>query len=155
MYAPSPPHIPIAGLAVNPVVENLYSMEGFINLYRYFAIFSCLAFYFWTFMLPRWAKMWLRRVWNLFRFLKILTILNFISGFIISINSVSVSASSFLQSILTVAKLIGLAVLILTGAVLLFQGNAEHFRNPFALRDLNPGLLPGAFYSGIFAYAGW
>ncbi|KAJ8030789.1 Cystine/glutamate transporter [Holothuria leucospilota] len=75
--------------------------------------------------------------------------------FIIFINSFSVSASSLLQSVLTVAKLIGLAILILTGAVLLFQGYTDNFRNPFVVNNFNPGLLPGAFYSGIFAYAGW
>lgn len=74
---------------------------------------------------------------------------------IIFINSVSVPASSHLQSVLTVAKLIGLGVLILTGAVLLLQGNTDNFRNPFAVSNFSPALLPSAFYSGIFAYAGW
>ncbi|XP_071838363.1 cystine/glutamate transporter-like [Apostichopus japonicus] len=71
------------------------------------------------------------------------------------INCLSVPVSSHLQSFLTVAKIMGLAVLILTGMVLLFQGNVDNFKNPFVVEDFQPALLPSAFYSGIFAYAGW
>lgn len=77
------------------------------------------------------------------------------TGLIIFINCVSVPVSSHLQTFLTFAKVLGLVVLIVTGAVLLFQGNTGNFKNPFVIREFQPALLPSAFYSGIFAYAGW
>ncbi|XP_033626493.1 cystine/glutamate transporter-like [Asterias rubens] len=72
------------------------------------------------------------------------------------INSVSVTWTTRVQVFLTIAKVIGLAIIIFTGIVMLFKGETEHLQNAFeGSENTDPTLIPLAFYSGLFAYAGW
>ncbi|KAJ8041537.1 Y+L amino acid transporter 1 [Holothuria leucospilota] len=70
------------------------------------------------------------------------------------INAWSVPWSTKVQDIFTVAKVLALVAIIITGAIFLFQGETSNFQNSFE------GTLPGskvalAFYGGLFSYAGW
>ncbi|XP_022094471.1 cystine/glutamate transporter-like [Acanthaster planci] len=72
------------------------------------------------------------------------------------LNSVSVTWTTRVQVFLTIAKVIGLTIIIITGIVLLFQGKTEHLENAFAgSENTDATKIPLAFYSGLFAYAGW
>ncbi|XP_072024711.1 cystine/glutamate transporter-like [Amphiura filiformis] len=72
------------------------------------------------------------------------------------LNSVSVSWTTRLQVILTIAKCVGLIIIILTGVVLLFKGETQHLENGFAgAENTDPTTVPLAFYAGLFAYSGW
>ncbi|KAJ8041320.1 Cystine/glutamate transporter [Holothuria leucospilota] len=70
-------------------------------------------------------------------------------------NSISVPLTRKVQIIFTVAKLLGLAIIILSGIVLLIQGNTSNFQNAFNVKEVDWKQLPLAFYSGLFAYSGW
>ncbi|XP_052817176.1 large neutral amino acids transporter small subunit 2-like [Mya arenaria] len=74
------------------------------------------------------------------------------------VNIYSVRAATKIQDFFTVAKLLALLLLIITGAVMIGKGEHEYLVNAFEPMD---GATPGvgsvslAFYSGLFAYAGW
>lgn len=70
-------------------------------------------------------------------------------------NSVSVPLTRKVQIIFTVAKLLGLAIIITSGMVLLIQGNTSNFENAFNVKEVDWKKLPLAFYSGLFAFTGW
>ncbi|CAK9303810.1 unnamed protein product [Gordionus sp. m RMFG-2023] len=73
---------------------------------------------------------------------------------LMAINCASVKLAMKLQDIFTACKLIALFVIIICGAVKLFQGNTDNFHNAFV--GTNTGKdLSLAFYSGLFAFAGW
>ncbi|XP_071495322.1 cystine/glutamate transporter-like [Diadema antillarum] len=71
------------------------------------------------------------------------------------INCMSVVWTARLQVFFTIAKVLGLVILIITGLVFLCRGYTENLENAFANANINPRGLPSAVYSGIFAYSGW
>ncbi|XP_072169175.1 Y+L amino acid transporter 2-like [Diadema setosum] len=69
------------------------------------------------------------------------------------INSVSVKLTTRLVNILTVAKVVGLVVLIISGLIYLGRGHTEYLENAFQTSmSMN---IPLAIFSGIFAFDGW
>ncbi|PIK43573.1 putative cystine/glutamate transporter [Apostichopus japonicus] len=70
-------------------------------------------------------------------------------------NCISTGLTRRVQIIFTIAKLLGLAIIIISGIVLLIQGNTSNFKNAFNVKEVDWPLLPLAFYSGLFAYSGW
>ncbi|CAL8328713.1 cystine/glutamate transporter [Gadus morhua] len=71
------------------------------------------------------------------------------------LNSMSVTWTARFQIFLTFAKLLAILVIILPGMYLLFTGETRNFENAFDLTAMNLADLPLAFYSGMYAYAGW
>ncbi|CAL8264375.1 unnamed protein product [Lota lota] len=71
------------------------------------------------------------------------------------LNSMSVTWTARIQIFLTIAKLIAISIIILPGMYLLFKGETRNFENAFDLTSMNLADLPLAFYSGMYAYAGW
>ncbi|XP_030831844.1 cystine/glutamate transporter isoform X1 [Strongylocentrotus purpuratus] len=72
---------------------------------------------------------------------------------LVFINCVSVKWSSRLINTLTITKVIGLFVLIITGLVYICRGNTSNLTDAFDIpMDVN---IPMAIYSGIFAFGGW
>ncbi|CAL8300863.1 unnamed protein product [Arctogadus glacialis] len=71
------------------------------------------------------------------------------------LNSMSVTWTARFQIFLTVAKLLAILVIILPGMYLLCTGETRNFENAFDLTAMNLADLPLAFYSGMYAYAGW
>ncbi|XP_059170201.1 large neutral amino acids transporter small subunit 1-like [Physella acuta] len=71
------------------------------------------------------------------------------------VNAMSVRAATRIQDIFTAAKLLALVIIILTGVVLIAKGSVEHLNTAFEDTNLSVGKISLAFYSGLFAYAGW
>jgi L-type amino acid transporter 8 len=73
------------------------------------------------------------------------------------VNTVSVRAVTWVQNFFTIAKLLALTLIIVTGAVLLIQGGPyrESFHNAFEWPEVTAGQIALAFYSGLWAYNGW
>ncbi|CAL8098783.1 unnamed protein product [Calicophoron daubneyi] len=71
------------------------------------------------------------------------------------INSYSVRLSTRVQDFFTYAKVFALLLIIVTGAVRMCMGYVDELREPFEDSNWNPGDVAKAFYSGMFAYAGW
>ncbi|CAL8358658.1 unnamed protein product [Merluccius merluccius] len=71
------------------------------------------------------------------------------------LNSMSVTWTARIQIFLTIAKLIAISTIILPGMYQLFKGETKNFENAFDLSSMNLADLPLAFYSGMYAYAGW
>ncbi|XP_059377694.1 cystine/glutamate transporter-like [Carassius carassius] len=71
------------------------------------------------------------------------------------LNSMSVSWTARIQVFLTFTKLLTIAVIIVPGVYLLFKGETKNFENAFEVSTVHLSGLPLAFYSGMFAYAGW
>ncbi|XP_041455204.1 Y+L amino acid transporter 2-like [Lytechinus variegatus] len=72
---------------------------------------------------------------------------------LVYINCVSVKWSSRLTNALTVTKIIGLMVLIISGIVNMCRGYTQNLTNAFAIpMEVD---IPKAIYSGIFAFGGW
>ncbi|XP_060783215.1 cystine/glutamate transporter [Neoarius graeffei] len=71
------------------------------------------------------------------------------------INSMSVSWTARLQIFLTFSKLLAMAIVILPGLYQLFRGETKNFQNAFEVDAVKLSGLPLAFYSGMYAYAGW
>ncbi|XP_027019403.1 cystine/glutamate transporter [Tachysurus fulvidraco] len=71
------------------------------------------------------------------------------------INSMSVSWTARLQVLLTFSKLLAMAIIIVPGLYQLFRGETKHFQNAFQVDSVKLSDLPLAFYSGMYAYAGW
>ncbi|VDI07870.1 solute carrier family 7 (L-type amino acid transporter), member 5 [Mytilus galloprovincialis] len=69
------------------------------------------------------------------------------------INVFSVRAATRIQDVFTVAKILALIIITLTGFVMIGQGETEYF----TFENTNPdvGKMSLALYSGLFAYAGW
>ncbi|XP_077990933.1 Y+L amino acid transporter 2-like [Glandiceps talaboti] len=68
-------------------------------------------------------------------------------------NMLTVRGSAWVNNVCTVAKVLGLVIIIMAGIVLLFQGNTEYFNFEGEGTDLLK--LSLAFYSGLFSYSGW
>ncbi|KAJ8302582.1 hypothetical protein KUTeg_018978 [Tegillarca granosa] len=71
------------------------------------------------------------------------------------INLASVKAATRVQDIFTIAKILALIIITITGFVLIGQGEVEYFQNSFEGTSQDVGSISLAFYSGLFAYAGW
>ncbi|OWK62460.1 Cystine/glutamate transporter [Lonchura striata] len=74
---------------------------------------------------------------------------------VLTLNSWSVTWSARLQTVLSVVKLLALALIIVPGMMLLAQGHTENFQDAFDRQSLVLDKLPLAFYAGMFAYSGW
>uniref|UniRef100_A0A4W4G0B3 Cystine/glutamate transporter n=1 Tax=Electrophorus electricus TaxID=8005 RepID=A0A4W4G0B3_ELEEL len=71
------------------------------------------------------------------------------------INSMSVSWTARLQIFLTCSKLLAMVIIIIPGLYQLFKGETKNFQNAFEVGAVEFMGLPLAFYSGMYAYAGW
>ncbi|XP_072112347.1 cystine/glutamate transporter isoform X4 [Mobula birostris] len=74
---------------------------------------------------------------------------------IMYINCISVSWTARLQISLTFCKLVAILIIIIPGMVQLFKGETQNFSQPFQQAEVSLMGLPLAFYSGMYAYAGW
>ncbi|XP_024139958.1 cystine/glutamate transporter [Oryzias melastigma] len=71
------------------------------------------------------------------------------------LNCMSVTWSARIQILLTLSKLLAIIVIIVPGVYLLFKGETQNFEDAFDLTHINLSGMPLAFYSGMYAYAGW
>ncbi|XP_014667469.1 PREDICTED: large neutral amino acids transporter small subunit 2-like [Priapulus caudatus] len=71
------------------------------------------------------------------------------------INCVNVKWAMRVQDVFTFAKLLSLAIIVITGIVMLCLGNFENFHSPFSNTTTDVTSIALAFYSGLFAYNGW
>ena len=72
------------------------------------------------------------------------------------INCVSVKCSTLINDIFMVAKVLSLVLIIVTGGYyMIFDDAAQNFKGAFEGTITDPFKLSMAFYSGMFAYAGW
>jgi len=72
------------------------------------------------------------------------------------LNCYSIKATTNLQNVFMVTKLVSLALVILGGCIALArpEGRAM-FHDPWEGTATDPGQIAVSFYSGIFSYAGW
>ncbi|CAH8584536.1 unnamed protein product [Schistosoma mattheei] len=76
--------------------------------------------------------------------------------FLTWINIMKVRWATRIQNLFTAAKLLALIVTILSGLYVVCQGRLENFEEFWQpTRPINPSRIALAFYSGLFAYAGW
>lgn len=73
------------------------------------------------------------------------------------INMMSVPKAKLVQNVFTIAKLLALTLIILTGIVLLCLGGVyvEPFENAWEGTTTSPGKIAMAFYAGLWAFNGW
>ncbi|KAK7114807.1 large neutral amino acids transporter small subunit 2-like [Littorina saxatilis] len=71
------------------------------------------------------------------------------------VNVVSVRAATRIQDVFTVAKLMALLIIIGTGIVMIGMGETEYLNYGMESTSEDIGKISLAFYSGLFAYAGW
>ncbi|CAB1416240.1 unnamed protein product [Pleuronectes platessa] len=71
------------------------------------------------------------------------------------LNSMSVTWSARIQIFLTFSKLLAIAIIIVPGLYQLFKGETKNFENAFQFDNMKLSGMPLAFYSGMYAYAGW
>ncbi|KRX96922.1 Y+L amino acid transporter 1, partial [Trichinella pseudospiralis] len=71
------------------------------------------------------------------------------------INCYSVRWATFIQDILTYAKIVALVLIIMTGLVMAFLTSSGSFDNIFHGTSNDAGEISLALYSGLFAYNGW
>ncbi|KAJ7311922.1 hypothetical protein JRQ81_006242 [Phrynocephalus forsythii] len=71
------------------------------------------------------------------------------------VNSLSVKLASYVQNFFTAAKMVIVLIIIVSGIVLLAQGNTKNFNNSFDGPPLSVGAISLAFYQGLWAYDGW
>jgi len=73
------------------------------------------------------------------------------------VNCVSVRAATRVQDVFTAAKLAALAMIIIAGIVLIFQGNTTYISPSAAFKGTNTeiGGIILAFYNSLYAYGGW
>uniref|UniRef100_A0A8C6SQC9 Cystine/glutamate transporter n=1 Tax=Neogobius melanostomus TaxID=47308 RepID=A0A8C6SQC9_9GOBI len=71
------------------------------------------------------------------------------------LNAMSVTWSARLQMFLTFSKLLAMAIIIMPGLYRLFAGETSNFENAFDTAKMKLSGMPLAFYSGMYAYAGW
>ncbi|XP_006867371.1 PREDICTED: B(0,+)-type amino acid transporter 1 [Chrysochloris asiatica] len=74
---------------------------------------------------------------------------------ITTVNSLSVRLGSYVQNIFTAAKLVIVVIIVVSGMVLLAQGNTKNFENSFEGSKVSVGAISLAFYNGLWAYDGW
>ncbi|KAL3048874.1 hypothetical protein OYC64_008372 [Pagothenia borchgrevinki] len=71
------------------------------------------------------------------------------------VNCVSVRMATGIQVVSMVFKLGALAVIILGGVVMLFQGHTENFEEPFENTKADVSSVGIAFYQGLWSFDGW
>lgn len=71
------------------------------------------------------------------------------------VNCYDVKWATRVQDVFTYAKLLALALIIITGIVQLARGETEYFQDPWEHTETNIPKACLAFYSGLFAYNGW
>uniref|UniRef100_A0A3B5B0D1 Cystine/glutamate transporter n=1 Tax=Stegastes partitus TaxID=144197 RepID=A0A3B5B0D1_9TELE len=71
------------------------------------------------------------------------------------LNSMSVTWTARIQIFLTFSKLLAIGIIIVPGMYQLFKGETRNFENAFELSNVKLSGMPLAFYSGMYAYAGW
>ncbi|XP_030831311.1 cystine/glutamate transporter-like isoform X2 [Strongylocentrotus purpuratus] len=71
------------------------------------------------------------------------------------INAISVKLTTRLVNILTVAKTVGLIVLIISGLVYLAKGHTQYLNPENSFKMSLPLNIPLAIFAGIFAFDGW
>ncbi|XP_007244942.3 b(0,+)-type amino acid transporter 1 isoform X1 [Astyanax mexicanus] len=74
---------------------------------------------------------------------------------IVIVNCLSVKLASYVQNFFTAAKLLIIIVIIVSGIVMLAQGNTQNLRDPFTGGETSFGAIGLAFYNGLWAYDGW
>ncbi|XP_033890439.2 cystine/glutamate transporter-like [Acipenser ruthenus] len=85
--------------------------------------------------------------------IKIVTAIGITS--VMYLNSMSVSWTARIQIFLTFCKLVAIGLIIIPGMIQLFKGETQNFHNAFGVNEVPVMGLPLAFYSGMYAYAGW
>uniref|UniRef100_A0A8C4RS45 Cystine/glutamate transporter n=1 Tax=Erpetoichthys calabaricus TaxID=27687 RepID=A0A8C4RS45_ERPCA len=75
--------------------------------------------------------------------------------FAVAVNCWSVNWATRLQILLTIIKMGALVLIIVPGMIRLASGHTENFHKAFDNSSLTLDKLPLAFYSGLYAYAGW
>ncbi|XP_011672963.2 cystine/glutamate transporter [Strongylocentrotus purpuratus] len=75
--------------------------------------------------------------------------------FIVVINCISVRLASKLAGVLSITKIVGLVIIIITGLHNLTKGKTEHFDDSFDVASYDISLLPTGLLSGLWAYSGW
>ncbi|XP_029021279.1 cystine/glutamate transporter [Betta splendens] len=71
------------------------------------------------------------------------------------LNGMSVSWTARVQIFLTFSKLLVIGIIIVLGMYQLFKGETKNFEDAFDLSSIELSAMPLAFYSGMYAYAGW
>ncbi|KAK9533342.1 hypothetical protein VZT92_008464 [Zoarces viviparus] len=71
------------------------------------------------------------------------------------VNCLSIRLATAIQVVSMVVKLLALAVIILGGVVMLFQGHTENFENSFEGTNADVSSIGIAFYQGLWSYEGW
>uniref|UniRef100_A0A8D2L589 b(0,+)-type amino acid transporter 1 n=1 Tax=Varanus komodoensis TaxID=61221 RepID=A0A8D2L589_VARKO len=74
---------------------------------------------------------------------------------ITTVNALSVKLASYVQNFFTAAKMVIVAIIIVSGIVLLAKGHTQNFTNAFDGPPLSVGAISLAFYNGLWAYDGW
>ncbi|XP_005809048.2 cystine/glutamate transporter [Xiphophorus maculatus] len=74
---------------------------------------------------------------------------------VVYLNSMSVTWAARIQILLTISKLAAITTIIVPGMFQLFKGETKNFENAFDLSKVQLSGMPLAFYSGMYAYAGW
>ncbi|XP_050306582.1 Y+L amino acid transporter 2 isoform X2 [Anthonomus grandis grandis] len=74
--------------------------------------------------------------------------------FLTAINCLSTRWAMRIQDIFTIAKLVALISIILTGLYYILNGHTENFSNAFE-GSYNLSSIALSFYSGLFAFGGW
>ncbi|CAO2625755.1 b(0,+)-type amino acid transporter 1 [Lemmus lemmus] len=75
---------------------------------------------------------------------------------ITTVNALSVRLGSYVQNFFTAAKLVIVAIIIISGLVFLIQGNTKNFQNSFEGTQTSVGAISLAFYNGLWwELSGW
>lgn len=78
-----------------------------------------------------------------------------ITVLLIAVNCIDVKLVANLQIVITISKLVALAIIIIIGFYYIISGEVESFANSFEDSDTSPGAIALSFYSGFWAYSGW
>ncbi|KAK7922245.1 hypothetical protein WMY93_009147 [Mugilogobius chulae] len=71
------------------------------------------------------------------------------------LNAMSVTWSARVQIVLTCSKLLAIVIIVVPGIYRLLTGETSNFVNAFDTSRIQLSGMPLAFYSGMYAYAGW
>ncbi len=72
-----------------------------------------------------------------------------------AVNCISVRLATAIQVVCMAVKLLALAVIVLGGVVVLFQGHTENFENLFTDTNTDVSSVGIAVYQGLWSYDGW